>query len=470
MRLKRLLLSFVLSLVSLPAAAEPTAPRFDVARMERAFDALESNQRLQGSVIVTRDGNVVYSRALGLRDGAARNDPATMFRVGSITKVFTAAMIYQLIDEKKIALSTPLSRFFPQIANAERITIAHLLAHSSGLPTYPAPADYADPKGWVGSPQTKLRMLERFAAMKAGFSPGERVSYSNANYALLGSIIESVTRSTYEQQLRKRIARPLGLRRTRFGGSVNPANNEANSYTFDEGKWTEHPEEDLSISAGAGAVVSTPGDLARFITALFGGRLISAASIREMTTSLPELAGTRRKGIVVSTLQRGLGKTIYSHLGGIDAFSSNLVYFPEDRVAIAINLNGQNYPMGRLFWLLADGYYGQPNAAPSFDAVKLPPETLERYVGVYRLEAISMDITVTRDGDQLRAQATGQDSFPIEAILAPSDRFDSLFWDRSSILIEFRRDGDNPSPSMTLYQGKGEMNFARVQPTGTQTR
>jgi CubicO group peptidase (beta-lactamase class C family) len=413
-------------------------------------------------VSVTRDGKVVYSRAFGLRDGRAKNDTATMFRVGSITKVFTAAMVYQLIDEKKLALSTPLSTFFPRIPNAESITIAHLLAHSSGIPTYPSPADYADPRSWLAHPQANLQMVERFAAMKPGFAPGEKVSYSNANYALLGYIVESVTRSTYERQLRKRITGPLGLRRTRFGGGVNPAGNEAHSYDFDEGKWTQHSEEDLSVSAGAGAIVSTPGDLARFMTALFSDHLISRKSIEEMTAPFsPALDGAERKGVVVSTLRRGLDKTIYSHLGGIDAFSSNLVYFPEDRVAIAITLNGQNYPMGRLFWLLVDGYYGRLAATPSFEAIQLPPETLDRYTGVYSLEAIGMDITVTRDGEQLRAQATGQDSFAIEAIASPSERFDALFWDRSGILIEFRCAADGDCSSMNLFQGRGVMNFSR---------
>jgi D-alanyl-D-alanine carboxypeptidase len=462
MRLIRPILCLFLAIASTSIRAAPAVPAFDVAKMDRAFDAIESNERLRGSVSVTRNGNVVYSRAFGLRDGRARNDAATMFRIGSITKVFTAAMVYQLIDEKKIALSTPLSTFFPRIPNAESITIAHLLAHSSGIPNYPSPADYADPKGWLAHPQTKLQMVERFAAMKPGFAPGEKVSYSNANYALLGYIVESVTRSTYEKQLRKRITGPLGLRRTRFGGSVNPARNEAHSYDFDDGKWTGHSEEDLSVSAGAGAIVSTPGDLARFMTALFSGRLISGKSAQEMLAPLsPALDGGERKGVVVSTLRRGLDKTIYSHLGGIDAFSSNLVYFPEDRVAIAITLNGQNYPMGRLFWLLVDGYYGRLTAPPSFDAVKLPPETLDRYTGVYSLEAIGMDIAVTRDGEQLRAQATGQDSFAIEAIAAPSERFDALFWDRSGIVVEFRCGADGDCSSMTLYQGRGVMNFSR---------
>jgi CubicO group peptidase (beta-lactamase class C family) len=448
MRLRLLLLPLF---VCLTAAATP-AP--DTAKLDRIFDTLEAHQRLRGSVAITRDGTVVYSRAFGLRDTRSPMDTATMMRVGSITKVFTAAMIYQLIDEKKLTLATPLARFFPDIPNAGAITIAHLLAHTSGIPNYPRGEDVS----WVGQPQTRQQMSARFAAMKPDFAPGTKVSYSNANYALLGYILESVTRSTYDAQLQKRIARRIGLRRTRFGPSSRPRPNEAHSYTYDDGKWTEHGEEDLTVSAGAGAIVSTPSDLTRFVTALFGGRLISGDSIREMIAPFsPELEGVERKGVVVSTLHRGLEKTIYSHLGGIDAFSSNLVYFPDDRVAIAITLNGQNYPMGKLFWLLTDSYYGRPITPPNFEAVTLPSETLARYTGVYRFKEIGMDIVITRDGAQLRAQATGQEAFPIEAV------GETLFSDAASgILIEFRPRADGAIASFTLYQGRGEMSFLRV--------
>lgn len=460
MSLMRTLLCLLLTLSAVSAGAAAAVRPFDVEKMDRIFDHLESNQRMQGAVTVTRQGKVIYSRAVGMRDGRTKNDAATMFRVGSVTKIFTAALIYQLIDEKKLTLATPLSKFLPAIPNAEQITIAHLLAHTSGIPNFPNPDDYA--KGWVLKPRTKSELIERFSAMKPAFPPGEKVAYSNTGYVLLGYIIESITRSTYDEQLQKRIARPLGLRRTRFGGSVNPAKNEARSYTFDEGKWTAHAEEDLSVSAGAGAIVSTSGDLARFITALFDGRVISKNSMREMTTPFsPALDGRERKGVVVSTLRRGLDKTIYSHLGGIDAFSTNLVYFPEDDVAVAIAFNSQNFPMGRLFWLLVNETYGLSAPAPSFAGIKLPSDSLARYEGVYTLPQIGMDITVTRDGDQLKARATDQDAFRIEAIAAPSEHFDALFWDRSGIVIEFRRDGEGNVSSLALFQGRGEMNFAR---------
>jgi CubicO group peptidase (beta-lactamase class C family) len=455
-RIRRLLCAVVL----IVSARYIHASSEDASNLDRVFDRLESNNRVQGSVAIAEGGKVVYSRAVGLRDAGKKNDVATMFRVGSVTKVFTAAMIYQLIDEKKLTLETPLSKFFPQIANAKQITIAHLLAHTSGLPNFPTADDYA--KGWIFQPQTKTAMLARFASLTPDFTPGERVSYSNTGYVLLGYVIESVTRSTYDRQLQKRIVKPLGLRRTRFGGTIDTAKNEARSHDFDDGKWIAHKQESLSVSAGAGAIVSTAEDLARFITAVFDGRLISANSVREMITPFsPQFEGGERKGVVVSKLARGADKTIYSHLGGIDAFSANLVYFPETKTAIAIAMNGQNFPMNRLFWLLADSRLGLPSQPLSFEGIALPEQTLLTYEGVYTFPQIGMDITVRRDGEQLTAQATDQQPFAITAFAPPSDRFDALFWDRSGIVIEFRRDPDGDVSSIVLFQGKSELRFKR---------
>jgi CubicO group peptidase (beta-lactamase class C family) len=447
------------------ATAEVTAkPRpahpLDVATIDRILDVLEQNGRLMGSITFMENGKVIYTRALGFRDrtskGIVKSDPNTMYRIGSITKVFTAALIYQLIDEHKLSLDTKLSDYFPRIANADRITIRHLLAHTSGIPTYPSAADYRDPKGWSHQAQTKAQMLERFATFKSDFTPGEKVAYSNANYALLGYIVEAVTGSTYATQLDRRIVRKLGLKRTRFGGAVNSANDEAHSYTYDDNVWTEQPEEDLTISAGAGAIVSTTRDLDTFITALFSGKLISRKSMEEMTSPFsPALTGGERKGVVAFTM-RGVDKLTYTHLGGIDAFSANLIYVPEDRFALAIDFNGQNYPMSKIFWSLVDTYYGRPTTIPSFEPKKLPAETLTRYEGVYEFKAAGMSITVKRSGDQLTAQATNQEAFPITAIS------ETLFSDKSSgILIEFKSEAGGAVPYMTLFQGRNESRWTR---------
>lgn len=442
-------------------SAAVSTPSLDTTTLDRYFDSLESNKRLMGSVALARNGEVIYRRAFGFRTapgkGGAASDTETMFRIGSVSKVLTATLIYQLIDEKRLALDTPISRFFPEIANADTITVAHLLGHSSGIPDYTRQIDLTDLKGWNYQPQTKKAMVDRFVAFKPEFIPGERVYYSNSNYVLLGYIVEAVTKSSYASQLEKRVLKRLQLSRTRYGGAVDTKANQAHSYTYEEGGWKQVPEADPSVPAGAGAVVSTPSDLARFISRLFDGELVSENRLAEMTTPFAErLQGAQRKGVVVFTLGRGLDKIAYSHRGGIDGFQSNLVYLPEDRLAIAITLNGQNYSMGKVFWALVDSLYGRPVAVPTFTSVTLTDATLARYPGTYTCKEIGMGMTVRRSEGGLSARAAGQDEFALEPISEQTFSHPS-----SGILIEFNNVVDGAVPGFSLFQGAGELRFVR---------
>jgi D-alanyl-D-alanine carboxypeptidase len=445
-----------LLLFLLVAGAAPAATASELAaRLDPFFDALESNGRMHGSVAVMKDGQLLYRRAVGMRAQANGSpvaaDADTTYRVGSITKVFTAVMIYQLIEEKKLALDTPLSKFFPSIPNAAQITIAHLLSHSSGVGNYPSAEVIADPKSWLYQPQTKEQMLARFAALKPDYAPGEKSTYSNTNFVLLGYIVEAVTRSTYAAQLDRRINRKLGLKRTRYGGM---SASDACSFTFDDSKWTEQGSEHLSVPAGAGGIVSTPVELAKFITAVFDHRLLKPQSVTEMITPFSKDLPGSEKGIVVFKLT-DRNRTAYQHLGGIDAFNNSLTYIPDEKLAIAITFNGQNYPMRPVLYAIIDAAAGRPVTVPSFDAITLPAETLARYEGVYAMPG--MKITVRRAGDQLTAQATDQDPFPIHAINETT-----FSHPPSGILIELRKVGDGEEFSqLVLFQGRSQMRFTR---------
>jgi len=440
-------------------AQAPAAPEL-AKQLDPFFDALESGGRMHGSVAIARDGKLLYRRSVGMRsEGNGSPVPAnvdTMYRVGSIAKVFTAVMIYQLIDEGELSLGTKLSAFYPSIPNAERITIAHLLSHSSGLGNYPPPEAAADRASWVFQPQSKQQMLARLAALKPEYEPGEKSTYSNTNFTLLGYILEQVTRSTYAAQLERRIARPLGLKRTRFGGAIRAAGNEAHSFTYDDGRWMRHSEEHPSVSAGSGGVISTPSDLAKFMSAIFDRRLMTAKSVTEMLTPFSERLPGSEKGIVVFKLA-DRDRTAYQHLGGIDAFSSSLTWLPDDRTAIAISFNGQSYPMGKVFYSLVDAVAGRPVEVPSFAAIELGAETLERFEGIYAFPEIGMSITIRRDGNQLSAQATDQEPFPIHAIGKTT-----FSHPPSGILLEFRPNaaGDGYA-HLTLYQGRSQLRFKR---------
>lgn len=427
---------------------------FDVKKMDQLFDALESSDRMMGSVTLTKDGKVIYQRFLGYREipdkGKAKADAETIYRIGSITKVFTAVMIWQLIEEKKLTLETPLSRFFPNIPNADKITVAHLLSHTSGLHDYSEGVSYdpADASAWIYRPQTTAGLVARIAALKPDFAPGERRRYSNTNYTLLGYIIEAVTRSTYGKQLDKRIAGKLGLKRTRYDGKIEARGNEAYSYVYNEGKWNKNPGQELSVAGGAGGIVSTTREMAKFINALSAYKLISRNSLDKMTTPFDAKLPDSHLGIAQFTL-RGIDKKAISKQGGIDAFTSDIVYVPEDRFAFALAINGNNYPKSKIFWSVMDIYYNRPVDIPSFKAITLPADALARFEGTFDLKGTGIKIVIKKSGTGLSGQATGQDAFSLEAISGTS-----FTNSPSGIIVEFRTDQDGAVQSFTLYQGR----------------
>lgn len=415
---------------------------FDRVRMDSLFDVLEQNHRMMGSVTVRRGERVVYQLALGWRDAAARApaDAETRFRIGSVTKVFTAVMIYQLVDEGRLSLDTPLARFFPRVANAERITVRDLLGHTSGVGEYAAGLDRR-------APLTREALVTRIESLPAAFEPGARWQYGNTNFALLGFIVEAVTGSTYDAELQRRIMRRAGLRRTRYGGAVDPAANEARAYFWDDGGWQPQPDESLEVAAGAGAVVSTTDDMTRFAAALFAGRLISAASLAEMRQGKTDAAGyPHGKGFSPFTVPDA-GRSGFSHNGSVGAFTALLGYVPRDSLAVALTVNGHNYPQNRVFFAVRRILYGVPFALPSFAPVQLADGALAPLVVTYASPAWGITIAVRRTAGGLEAQTEGQDAFPLTAVGART-----FVYDRAGILVEFREPAEGASPGFTLFQ------------------
>lgn len=444
-----------LALGFLPIARTAAAQAgFDRARMDRLFDVLEHNDRMMGAVTVRRGERVLYQRSLGLRDVAARapSDADTEFRVGSVTKVFTAVMIYQLVDEKRLSLDTPLSRFFPRVANAGRITVADLLGHTSGLPDYAAGLNRS-------APLTPAELARRIESLSAGFEPGARWQYSNTNFTLLGFIVEAVTGSTYAEQLERRIVRRAGLRRTRYGGAVSSAANQAHAYFYDGGAWALQPEEPLELAAGAGAVVSTTADLTRFIAALFAGRLVSAASLAEMQRGATDPSGNAHgKGFSPFTMPNA-GRTGVAHDGSVGAFTALLGYVPRDSLAVAITMNGHNYPQNRIFFAVWAILYGTPVTLPSFTPVRLADAALAPLEGTYAAAAYGLTITVRRAPDGLQAQTEGQDPFPLTAV-GPR----TFQYVKDGILVEFADPAGGASPGFTLFQQTAAIALTRKAP------
>jgi len=326
--------------------------------MDSLLDLLDQNHKMMGTVTLTRAGRVIYNKAIGYSNltlsNASFNDTVTRYRIGSITKVFTATMIFQLIEEGKLSLGTPLSQFFPEIPNAARITIDLMLTHHSGL--YNLTDDSTYPK-WAYQPITEVQLLEKLRQYPPAFEPGAKGDYSNTNFVLLGMIIEKLTHGAYEAALNHRIVFKAHLLHTSVGNRIDPANDEAYSYSRADSTWKQERETDMSLPGGAGSIISTAQDIDLFLTALFNGQLISDSSL---TIMLAQKDGFGH-GIFPASL---FGRMSYGHTGGIDGFRSITGYFRDDQVALSILTNASDLPVNTIRLDILDILYHQPFQAP----------------------------------------------------------------------------------------------------------
>jgi CubicO group peptidase (beta-lactamase class C family) len=384
------------------------AQTFDKAKLDSFFVALNTHDQNMGSIAIACNGVVVYQNAIGYSQvNEGLKTPSTIkteYRIGSISKMFTATMIFQLIDEGKLSFETPLTTYFPQLPNAGKITIGEMLDHRSGLHNFTNDSLYAT---YMATPKSEAEMIAIFARQKPDFEPDTKAEYSNTNFVLLGYIIEKLTGKTYAEEFKSRITSKIGLADTYYGTRAYPAKNEAYSYKY-TGQWTQMPETDMSIPGGAGAIVSTPTDLVKFINALFAGKLISQANLEMMKTMKDNY------GMAMFTIPF-YDKKGYGHSGGIDGFSSLLIYFPQEKLAIAYTANGVRYSTTDIITGALSIYFNKPFTIPEFKTITLSTADLDKHVGKYSSTQIPLKIAITKNNTALFAQATGQMAFPLEA-------------------------------------------------------
>lgn len=423
---------------------------FDREKLDTYLNLLYEENRFMGTVAIDSAGRIEYHRSLGFLDPEEPGnnaDKETMYHIGSITKTFTAVIIFQLIEEGKLTLSTRLSDFFPGLPQADMITVEHLLRHQSGLYNFTNADDYRE---WMTEERTKEQMLETFSGKDPLFAPGDSTAYSNTNYVLLGYIAEEISGEPYAEQLKKRITEPLGLDRTSIVAEIDPEDNEAYSLRYDEERWEQLPQTNMFIPHGAGAVASTPEDLLQFIRALFSGDLVSDETLDQMKTL------NNNFGIGLFRIPF-YGKVAYGHNGGIDGFQSHLSYFPAEDVALAVTANGVSYNMNNILIGVLSIYFGRDFEIPSFDEViTLSPKQMERLTGRFGSAQLPLEVEVFVKDSVLMAQATGQPSFPLTATEETVVKFD-----QAGLVMEFDSLANGKYQQFTLKQAGGQFLFTR---------
>jgi CubicO group peptidase (beta-lactamase class C family) len=395
-------------------------------RLDSLMNYLYENNKFMGSLTIREGENVVFSKAYGFADVEKKTkaDRFTRYKIGSISKTFTALMVMQLIEEKKLGLQTKLSRFYPKITNAEKISIYDLLHHRTGI------VDFVNQDSTfhkvIDKKHSKEDILKVIITYKSNFEPGSKYEYSNSNFFILGCIIEKLTKKSYEENLQNRIVKKAELgtyeNKTEMTGkgaeinkvfvpttyykeeTTNTGNKESYSYYFDGENWVKSYENHNSIAFSSGGITSTTADLTKYIYALFNGKLISQASLDQMKEI--------KEGYGKALIQFPFGeRRFYGHGGRIENFSSMLGYYPTEKLSFSLISNGDNFEQNDIIIGILSIYYKMPFPFPKF--MKMDKAELTKFTGTYASKDIPLKITVYEKNGELSAQATGQGAFPL---------------------------------------------------------
>ena len=423
-------------------------------RMDSLLNYLHENNKFMGSLTIREGENVVFSKAYGFADVEKniKADRLTRYKIGSISKTFTAVMVMQLIEEKKLTLQTKLNRFYPKIKNAEKISIYDLLHHRTGIVDF-VNQDSAFHKV-LDKKHSKEDILKVITSYEPLFEPGSKYQYSNSNFFILGCIIEKLTKKSYAENLQNRIVKKAELgtyesktEMTAKGAvtnkvfvpttyykeeATNTANKESYSYYFDGTYWVKSLENHNSIPFASGGITSTTADLTKFIYALFDGKLVSQASLDQMKEI--------KEGYGKALIQFPFGeRRFYGHGGRIENFSSMLGYYPTEKLSFSLISNGDNFVQNDIIIGILSIYYKMPFPFPKF--MKMDKAELAKFTGTYATKDLPLKITVSEKNGELSAQATGQGAFPLTFkeettfVFAPAG-IEMVFGDKSFVLIQ----------------------------------
>ncbi|MFG0274059.1 MAG: serine hydrolase domain-containing protein [Phycisphaerales bacterium] len=436
-----------------PPSPENLGAQVDVI----AKQAVDSAPGVGLSVAVLRDGQSLLERGYGLADleFGAPADGETMFRIGSITKQFTAALVMRQVEAGALSLDDPLTKFFPDWpAPGERVTIRHLLQHTSGIKSYTGIGSFMEA---FQVDRTNEEMLAVFRDEAWDFEPGDAWSYNNSGYYLLGVILEQLAGAPWAAQVNA-LAQELGLARTMVDDNDAVLANRAQGYAWSGDSFVNDRFISPTVPGAAGAMLSTAGDLVRWSEMLATEQVVSAESYALMTTPTTLNDGSTFPygfGLMVEPVEE---RDAVGHGGGIFGFNSFLLRIPgDDGLTVAVISNSETLPSDASAMKILRAALGieAPEAAPT-DA-----DLLASVQGVYRIDAVGLEVRVfLRDGE-LFTKAGDQPAFAMIHEGAGVFRLD--LGQRIELAFDLSA---SPAPGFTLRQGGSALSALRVDAPG----
>jgi CubicO group peptidase (beta-lactamase class C family) len=393
------------------ASAKPTLDPSVADRIDAYLQAQRKVNRFSGTVLLALGGEAKFVKGYGWANAEWEipNAANTKFRIGSITKQFTSMVVMQLQETGKLKVQDSICVYLSPCPDTWKpVTVHHLLTHTSGIPSYTGLPDFLKISIL---PKTPDEMIALFRDLPLEFEPGSSFKYNNSGYFLLGVLIEKVTGRKYEEVLRDQIFTPLGMADSGYDRSDPILPRRAAGYARDGEGMANARYLDMGQPFAAGALYSTVEDLLKWDQALYTDRLLPAAAKTAMFTPFKN---NYAYGWTIPTPSPAtFGRRQIAHGGNINGFASMFIRLPDDQMTVVVLANNAQSNAGRIARDMLAIALGQPYETPvQRVAIKVDPAIYDAFVGRYELRP-DFIMTVTREGDRLMAQATGQQKIEI---------------------------------------------------------
>jgi CubicO group peptidase (beta-lactamase class C family) len=377
----------VLSLVILALLVFAFLADVQAAKLEKQLDdylkAAHDVWKFHGTALVAKDGKVTFRKGYGMAniELGVPNTPEMKFQIGSITKQFTATAVLQLAEKGLLSVDDPITKHLPDYPKetGDRVTVHHLLSHTSGIPSYTGMPGVMDNKAL---PTSVDDLMGIFKDEPLDFEPGEKYVYSNSNYVVLGAIIEKISGKSYEDYLQENIFGPLGMRNSGYDHRDKIMKNRAAGYSQDQEDELVNAEfVHMSSPYAAGALYSTVEDMLIWDQALYGEKILKRSSLEKMFTPVK---GNYGYGWVIDEVY---GRKHIWHNGGIFGFYTSFNRWVDDKVCVMVFSNNDSAPADNMANGLAAIVFGEPYDMPVIkEPIEIDPVIFADYEGVYQIE------------------------------------------------------------------------------------
>lgn len=425
-------IAVIFLLVSITAESQTPGDKKLFAAFDSMLNKLFKPGGPGGTALVSRKGKVIYKKAFGMADLELNVpvQPDMIFRIGSITKQFTAVAILQLAEKGKLSLQDDIKKFIPDYpSQGHTITIEHLLTHTSGIKSYTSMEAFGQMMRKDMKPE---EIIEIFKNEKMEFAPGAKWSYNNSAYILLGYIIEKVSGKSYEDYVKENLFTPAGMTNSGYGNESRIINNRAKGYQKNGDVYENAAYLSMTLPYAAGSLISTVEDLWKWNLAIHSYKLLSKPYLDKAFTAYKLSSGRSTfygYGWAINPVQ---GIAAIEHGGGINGFLTDAIYIPAEDVFVAVFSNCTcNSPDNTTLRMAALTI----NKPYNYKEIAIEAAALKEYAGVYESPDGEQRI-IRAEGNKLTSQRGSGSSLR----LVPYEKDKFFFESNDLITVQFAKD------------------------------